>query len=1414
MPRKWFSLIDMTTIERLGISGIRSYGTEKETFLRFSRPLTIILGRNGSGKSSIIESILQATTGQLPPMVGTGAAFIHDPRIDNETETKAKIRLQFTNARGDQYIVSRHFQLSMKRTTRGSDKLKLEFKRLDQTLKRITDEGKSAAKPFRCADLNAFMPEIMRVSVPILTSVIFVHQEESLWPLGDPRKLKEKFDDIFAATRYTKALESIRKYRKANAQELKVINVELQHFESRVKFLDELKEETSVLREKQASLKRGSQGIEGEIAQVTKELEAAEEVVEEYGKKHRQHSQWSHEIQVLESLRVDLKSNMDKYLKDLGDHELQAELENSENRLESIHRETEMRKAELEQYRAKKEQLDGALKRKVRERADYEAQIKSNEVDMKALEEMKTELYGRFVEKEKVSVPLSLDATNTEWSASLGRIVRNSEQTLAETKVNCRKEEENANIACNQAKIKLQSEQENLLAKKDRLRAIDSEIPVKRSSIVAMGDVQAKYEEAKESENAAKKQLEERERMGNVTELTKKKNEKESESNGLFDKLNDIREIRDRMERDRKARMQVDMELKTVSGKRQELKATTEVFRDTILAAWREVKDAESIPSNYVAPSENFSFDRLRNADLDDDEMSTVRDDLQEGCQNLIERKEALISHATNEVNNHMKASSTAKTRKRELDHQLSSMKRKLGQKERELAKARDKLRQLPTPESLPELDDQLSNMFQDALVLTDGGGCTISADRMKNLEDTLKSIDKKKTNAYAKASVGAALPTFWQSLIDRFENDPRNACPACGLSAKKKVESQRDKLNSELEKSKNPETTTKLQSEARNLEKTVEALKQVCDIGSSVVASSETYLPLNENVKNANEEELKCTECEKKAREEYRRVTTRLGGDSFTNKLGKVADDVNRLEDELKNAERKLSDAQNKLPVESRNERTMEDIVQEVKDIEQRIQELNSETKRLMTRIQREQEEIVRLQKAHTLAMNQTREMQEMGEKFRKAKEEVKALKTESRKLDSEIQEIEPKVQEMELAVENANMSLVTIQAEQDRLVDIATRKKSETTQVVHEFNQLSGKISHFETMGIKQSFRKLLEHVEEMEGELNEVKGKVTQLEKEGQDAGNSWGGLKSAVNNLKTNIAYREKGKAIQEKKAEMEELRNEIDKIRKQVQGGDPQGVVVLLQERIKRLNKNLIATVTKITMLTEEYKKKKVKLEAAEREGSRKKYDECRITKQTMELASIDLDKYHRALDQALMAFHTLKMNSINRIIKELWQQTYRGSDIDEIEIGSDAGDVLGGSSSAGKRNYNYRVVMRQGQAQLDMRGRCSAGQKVLACLVIRLALAESFCTDCGILALDEPTTNLDTENIESLATALKTIIEIRRKQRNFQLVLITHDRDFIDMIGAREFTSEYFMIHKDANGKSHAQVKDLVHLPE
>jgi DNA repair protein RAD50 len=194
-----------------------------------------------------------------------------------------------------------------------------------------------------------------------------------------------------------------------------------------------------------------------------------------------------------------------------------------------------------------------------------------------------------------------------------------------------------------------------------------------------------------------------------------------------------------------------------------------------------------------------------------------------------------------------------------------------------------------------------------------------------------------------------------------------------------------------------------------------------------------------------------------------------------------------------------------------------------------------------------------------------------------------------------------------------------------------------------------------------------------------------------------------------------------------------------------------------------------------------------------------KHRRAMIELKTTEMATSDLERYHKALERALLAFHTTKMGDINKIVKELWQKTYRNSDIDYIAIRADT------EGGAAQRSYNYRVVMACGGTELDMRGRCSAGQKVLACLIIRLALAETFCLHCGILALDEPTTNLDADNAASLAEALRAVMVARREQQNFQLVVITHDEAFARHIGTREHAEHMWRITKDE--AQHSQLK-------
>ena len=171
-----------------------------------------------------------------------------------------------------------------------------------------------------------------------------------------------------------------------------------------------------------------------------------------------------------------------------------------------------------------------------------------------------------------------------------------------------------------------------------------------------------------------------------------------------------------------------------------------------------------------------------------------------------------------------------------------------------------------------------------------------------------------------------------------------------------------------------------------------------------------------------------------------------------------------------------------------------------------------------------------------------------------------------------------------------------------------------------------------------------------------------------------------------------------------------------------------------------------------------------------------------------------------------MKYHSIKMEEINGIIEELWKKTYQGTDVDTIVIRSD------NEGARGNQSYNYRVQMIKQDADMDMRGRCSAGQKVLASIIIRLALAECFGVNCGIIALDEPTTNLDRDNIRSLATSLHDIIENRRHQSNFQLIVITHDEEFLKSMKCPDFADYFWRVSKDGKEKSVLMRQEIAEL--
>lgn len=85
----------------------------------------------------------------------------------------------------------------------------------------MVKDGERTAISSRVAELDQIIPQYLGVSKAVLDSVIFCHQDESLWPMSEPAGLKKKFDEIFEALKYTKAIANIKDLGKAQKNELK-----------------------------------------------------------------------------------------------------------------------------------------------------------------------------------------------------------------------------------------------------------------------------------------------------------------------------------------------------------------------------------------------------------------------------------------------------------------------------------------------------------------------------------------------------------------------------------------------------------------------------------------------------------------------------------------------------------------------------------------------------------------------------------------------------------------------------------------------------------------------------------------------------------------------------------------------------------------------------------------------------------------------------------------------------------------------------------------------------------------------------------------------------------------------------------------------------------------------------------------
>lgn len=122
----------MASLEKLAIRGIRSFDDKQISVIEFFSPVTVIVGHNGSGKTTIIECLKYATTGDQPPNT-RGGAFIHDPKMANEKEVKAQVKLRFSAANGSRMLATRNLSVTVKKTGMTMKTLESVLAVLDQS---------------------------------------------------------------------------------------------------------------------------------------------------------------------------------------------------------------------------------------------------------------------------------------------------------------------------------------------------------------------------------------------------------------------------------------------------------------------------------------------------------------------------------------------------------------------------------------------------------------------------------------------------------------------------------------------------------------------------------------------------------------------------------------------------------------------------------------------------------------------------------------------------------------------------------------------------------------------------------------------------------------------------------------------------------------------------------------------------------------------------------------------------------------------------------------------------------------------------------------------------------------------------------------------------------------------------------
>lgn len=1314
----------MSTVDKMLIKGIRSFDPENKHVIAFFKPLTLIVGPNGAGKTTIIECLKLSCTGELPPNARSGHSFIHDPKVAGETETKGQIKLRFKTAAGKDVVCIRSFQLTQKAS-------KMEYKAIESVLQTINPHtGEKVCLSYRCADMDREIPALMGVSKAVLENVIFVHQDDANWPLQDPSTLKKKFDDIFSATRYTKALEVIKKLHKDQAQEIKTYKLKLENLQILKDAAYKLRESIEQDQEKTESLKIQMQELENNIQNVDAKIQHTEATLKDLRKLQDQISTKTAERSTL------FKEQQKQYAALAEENEdTDEELNEWKTKFEERIALLESKTSKLEREMDDTETKGSFLKQTIN---DYIWEISKLQTEAEVHSSLKNE---------RDSTIQKLFARNN--LGSLPSVPFSNEIALNFT---------------NRIKTRLMDLEKDL---QDKKKSIEMELKVAWDRYMDANDHWKDIEAQKQAKVEIK--------SGILKRIEEKENERDSFELQISNvSLSHIDE--------REKNLRIEVERKTNQLAEREFESNIRQKQSELYSIEQKIKALNREKDIMAVDSEDRVKLSLKKGELENHKKKhqKIMDEYKDRIRGVLKGRLPPDKDLKKEITQALRA----------LGIEFDDMNSKSREAEKEVNMLQMKIE---------EVNNNLSKLNKDM------------DSRKRFIESKLQSLDQQSFSieSYMKAFDLAKekrdvqkskynIADGMKQMFDPFERVARahHVCPCCErpFSAEEEdefVKKQRVKAASSAEHMK---VLAVESSSAESLFLQLDKLRMVYE---EYVKIGKETIPLAEKNLNELTEEL---DQKSQALDDVLGVLAQVKTDKDSvEALMQPVETADRLFQEIQTWQKQVDDLEYKLDFRGQGVRSMEEIQLELNTLQNTKDNLHNDLEKLRDEQRYMENDLSNIQiRWHTLREEKVKAANTLRD-VKKAEEELDRLVEEKSQVDLHEKHLAEALGPLSKEKEKLLSDYNDLKAKLDFEYEQQAEQKRNYQQEVEALLKVTSKIKEYYDSKKGERLKELKEKQSLSESQLQSCDARKQEILTELNKSKDLMRNQDQLKRNIEDNLNYRKTKAEVDKLTIEIELLEDRILKI------GGVSAVEVdlgkLSQER-ERLLSELNRCHGTTSVYQSNISKHKIDLKQTQYKDIDKRYCDQLIQLKTTEMANKDLDRYYNALDKALMRFHTMKMEEINKIIRELWQQTYRGQDIDCIRIHSD-------SEGAGTRSYSYKVLMQTGDAELEMRGRCSAGQKVLASLIIRLALAETFCLNCGILALDEPTTNLDGPNAESLAAALLRIMEDRKGQENFQLIVITHDERFAQLIGQRQHAEKYYRVAKDDHQHSIIEAQEI-----